>query len=144
VNPATGEVLITQSVCSSDADAGFFLYPANGGTGKRLTGENGFTFALETPRWSADGSVFVFSGRDGAQVQSLYAFSMSTQKVVQLVPGDATRSIRTGAVSADGNAIVYCVREGQADNLHVVDVSVDPPVDTAITNDGASCNPVFF
>jgi hypothetical protein len=87
---------------------------------ERLRGESGFTFALETPRWSLDGGLFVFPGRDSAQIQSLYAYSASTQKVVQLIPGDATRAIRSGAVSADGNAVVYCVREGQADNLHLV------------------------
>jgi len=121
-----------------------FLYPPGGGTPQRLAGEDPISFAIETPRWSADGSLFVFSASDRAQIRSLYAYSMSGQKVVVLVPGSDARRIWNGAVSPDGNAIVYCVREGQASNLHGLDLSVDPPVDTALTTDGGSCDPVFL
>jgi len=48
-----------------------------------------------------------------------------------------------GAAAPDLRAIVYCLREGEAYNLHLIDLSKTPATDAPLTTDGKSCHPVW-
>jgi hypothetical protein len=39
--------------------------------------------------------------------------------------------------------VVYCLGEGDASNLHLIDLTKNPATDTAITTDGKSCHPIW-
>ncbi len=122
------------------------------GTPEKLVGRDAtLDVALEPPRWTGDGSGFVFiattpvtiNGTE-AQVRSLFAFEMQARKATALVvPQQANTFVVDGAIAADASAIVYCLQEGDAQNLHLIDLSKDPATDAAITNDGKSCHPVW-
>jgi hypothetical protein len=51
--------------------------------------------------------------------------------------------VRNAAVAPNGDGIVYCLAHDDVYDLHAIDLTVDPPVDAAITDDGISCSPVF-
>lgn len=48
-----------------------------------------------------------------------------------------------GAIAPDASAIVYCLQQGETANLHLVDLTKNPPTDAPITNDGKSCHPFW-
>lgn len=154
VDPKTGKVTVIHSVCiPGQSQDGIYLYAADGsGTPEPLVLANAtIDPSLETPRWVADGSGFVFIGLATVpvndttkQVRSLYVFDMATREASPIVvPEGDDASVIDATIAPDASAIVYCLREGEAQNLHVIDLSVDPATDTAITNDGKSCHPVW-
>jgi hypothetical protein len=154
VDPKTGKITITHSVCIPGQGVdGIYLYAADGsGEPELLFGDQGTTsVVLETPRWVADGSGFVFIATTEVpvndttrNVRGLYVFDMSTRKASAIVqPEDQDAQVIDATIAPDASAIVYCLQQGDATDLHAIDLSVDPPTDTAITNDGKSCHPVW-
>ena len=155
VNPATGDVLFIHSVCVSSADEGIFLYPADGGTAPVKLVAKGYGAgqvdpSLETPSWVGDGSGFVFVGgievTRGANTEtanSLLAYDMTTGDILPLVIPEPNTRVQSGAISADGNTIVYCLSHDDVYDLHLIDLTQDPLEDVPITDDGKSCHPVF-
>lgn len=143
-NPVTGDLLLAHVVCASGVPGGYYLYPKGGGAPDYLVNEEGVSLSTESPAFSADGSVFVYAARTYSDdVQSLYAYVMSERRVVPLVLGEAGRDIVNASFAPDNVHLVYCVRQGDAYDLRLLDFSVDPPTDTALTNDGVSCDAVF-
>jgi hypothetical protein len=155
VNPATGDVLFVHSVCVNAEDEGIFLYPSAGGSEPLKLVDRGYgpgtvDPSLEKASWLADGSGFVFVGNieitRGAETDtasSLLAYDMNSGEVGVLVIPEPDTSVRNAAVAPDGAGIVYCLAQDDVYDLHVVDLTVDPPEDVAITNDGKSCSPGF-
>ena len=153
-DPKTGKVTIIHSVCIPPAQDGIYLYAADGsGTPEKLVGSDAAALdvGLEPPRWVADGSGFVFVATttvvingSNALVRGLFAFDMETRKTTPVVvPQEADTSVVDGAIAPDATAIVYCVRRGEAANLHLIDLTKTPATDAAITSDGKSCHPVW-
>ena len=155
VNPATGDVLFIHSVCVNAADEGIFLYPSTGGTEPVKLVDRGFGPGtvdplLEKASWLADGSGFVFAGNievtrgtETATANSLLFFDMTSQEIAVLVIPEPDASVRNAALAPDGSAIVYCLAHDDVYDLHAIDLTLDPPEDAAITDDGKSCNPGF-
>lgn len=155
VNPATGDVLFVHSVCVSSADEGIFLYPREGSTEPtklvaRSYGAGGVDPTLEKASWLADGSGFLFvgvievmRGNEVDTASSLLSFDMTSGEVSVLVIPEPDTDIRNAAVAPDGAGIVYCLAHDDVLDLHAIDLTVDPPEDAAITNDGKSCQPGF-
>lgn len=153
VDPKTGKVAIIHSVCVG-SPSGIYLYAPDGsGTPSMLVKSEYGTLdvTLEPPRWLADGSGFLFvatttvkiNGAD-ALVRGLFAFDMATRKASPIVlPQEADTFVTDGAIAPDGNTIVYCLRQGEAYNLHLIDLTKNPATDAALTNDGKSCHPVW-
>ncbi|HEY5956880.1 MAG TPA: hypothetical protein VIV60_10020 [Polyangiaceae bacterium] len=143
-NPVTGDLLLAHVVCIGATPGGYYLYPRGGGAPDYLVNEKGVSMSSEPPAFSADGSIFVYSARTYSDnIQSLYAYIMSERRVVPLVLGAVDRDIVNATFAPDNIHMVYCVKEGDAYDLHLVDFGVDPPTDTALTNDGVSCDAVF-
>lgn len=139
---ANGALLLVQSTCQNEADEGFFAYPATGepvkvhGTGSSNT--------VSPVGWAPDGSGFLVALSDQNSVGSLHFFTGETQNMQLLVPGTRDVSfVRGAAMTADGK-IVYCVRAGNgATDLRLLDGTVTPATDTALTTDGKSCDPRY-
>jgi hypothetical protein len=100
--------------------------------------------------WLADGSGFVFVGNieitrgtETDTANSLLAFDVTSGDIGVLVIPEPDTSVRNAAIAPDGAGIVYCLAHDDGYDLHVLDLTVDPPVDAAITNDGKSCSPGF-
>jgi Tol biopolymer transport system component len=143
-NPVTGDMLLMHVVCIGGVKGGYYLYPKQGGAPDYLVNEQGASLSSEPPAFSFDGSVFVYSARAYADnIQSLYAYVMSERKVAPLVLGAQGMDIVNAAFSPDNAHMVYCVRQGDVYNLRVIDLSLNPPTDKALTNDGVSCDAVF-
>ncbi len=143
-NPVTGDLLLEHVVCIGGQKGGYFLYPNAGGAPDFLVNDDGISLSSEPPAFSADGSVFVYTGRTYSDnIQSLYAYSMSNRTVVPLIPGSANTDIINASFSPDDRYMVYCVKAGNLYDLRVMDFSADPPTDTELTSDGVSCDPVF-
>jgi hypothetical protein len=143
-HPVTGDMLLMHVVCIPGTGGGFYLYPQAGGAPDYLVNEDGVSLSSEPPAFSFDGSVFVYTARAYADnIQSLYAYVMSERKVVPLLLGANGIDIVNAAFAPDNAHMVYCVREGDAYNLRMLDLGADPMTDTALTNDGVSCDAVF-
>jgi hypothetical protein len=155
VNPATGEVLFVHSVCVNASDEGIFLYPETG-SGKpvklvdRGFGAGAVDPVLEKASWLADGSAFVFVGTIEVTrgdvtdtANSILAYDMATGNIGTLLIPDVDTSVRNVAIAPNGDGIVYCLAHDDVYDLHVIDLTVDPPVESAITDDGISCSPSF-
>jgi hypothetical protein len=143
-NPVTGDLLLAHVVCLPEVDGGYYLYPSEGGAPDYLVNEDGVSFSSEPPAFSNDGSVFVYTARTyDDEIQSLYAYIMSERTVVPLVPGADGIDIVNASFAPDDLHLVYCVRQNEAYDLWMLDLSVDPPTDTPLTDDGVSCDPVF-
>lgn len=155
VDPSTGKVAVIHSVCvpGQGQQDGIYLHDENGGGTPELllASSNEVDLMLEQPRWGADGSGFVFialarvpDGNSTRQVRSLFVFDMKTRKATPVVvPENPDARVIDAAAAPDASAIVYCLQEGDAQNLHLIDLSGDQATDTAITNDGKSCHPVW-
>lgn len=140
VNPATGDVLLAQGFCQNAADQGLVIFKADGQAPQMFVA--GEDFPTSPVRWAADGSLFLYaSGFPGSR--SLSAYIVDQKKTVALVQPPSGSDVLSGALSRDGNAIVYCMRTGDAYDLRILDLSKDPVEDRAITTDGRSCDPVF-
>lgn len=153
VDPSTGKLLAIHSVCVQ-SQSGLYLYAPDGsGPPEQLVGSDYGTIdvSLRTPSWAADGSGFAFIGTtpvtingSSVTVQALYAFDMATRKVTPVVvPDQADVGIIDAAVAPDARGIVYCVRHGEAQDLHIIDLTKNPATDAALTTDGKSCHPVW-
>lgn len=155
VNPATGEVLFVHSVCANAADSGIFLYPSGGGSDpvklvNRGFGPGGVDPSLQKASWLADGSGFIFVGtievtRGGATdtTNAVLYYDMQKGGFSEVIIPDAGASVRNAAIAPNGDGIVYCLAHDDVYDLHVLDLNVDPPQDSPITNDGISCSPSF-
>lgn len=154
INPATGEVLLVHSVCVSSADEGIYLYPPDGGEPTKLVnkgyGPNGVDPALQKASWLGDGSAFVFVGTievdRAGQIEtanSLLYYDMETAEIGVLVIPDSGANVRNATISPDGSVIIYCLAHDGGLDLHAVDLTLDPPEEAPITNDGKSCDPSF-
>jgi len=154
VNPATGDVLLVHSSCPKADDEGIYLHPINGDDPIKLIdrgyGAGAVDPALEKASWLADGSGFIFVGnvdvQRGASTEltaSILVYDMETGKASVLMSPDADTDVRSAAVAPNGDGIVYCLAHDDVYDLHVIDLTVDPPVDSAITDDGISCSPGF-
>jgi hypothetical protein len=155
VNPATGDILLVHSVCLSSDDEGLFLYPIAGGAPAKLVdrgyGAGAVDPALEKASWLGDGSGFVFVGSievdRGDNVtetaRSLLLFDMTSGDITALVIPDPDTHVRNGAISPEGTSIVYCLDHEGGLDLHAIDLTLDPLVDSPLTNDGKSCAPGF-
>ena len=154
VNPATGDVLFVHSVCTSSANEGLFLYPKDGGEPVKLLqagyGAGNVDPALEKASWLADGSGFVYVGSIEvtrgdvtSTANALLLFNMETGESSVLVVPDANTNVRNAAIAPNGDGIVYCLAHDDVHDLHAIDLTVDPAEDSAITDDGISCSPVF-
>lgn len=142
VDPATGKVLITQAVCAQASDNAFVFFTANGQPAETVLPFGSLSPSLNQPRWAPDGSVFLFGASEGSAA-GLYAYLTDKKAASKIIDAGPNRTIESGSVAPDGSAIVYCLRDGDAKDLHVLDLTKTPPVDSALTNDGASCNPSF-
>jgi hypothetical protein len=155
VNPATGDVLFVHSVCVNRDDEGIFLYPSAGGTEPTKLVARGYGPGAVDPRlekasWLADGSGFLFVGNievmDGtetATTSALLTFDMTNGEIGQLLVAEPNASIRNATIAPDGSGIVYCLYHDDVYDLHAIDLTLDPPEDAAITDDGKSCSPGF-
>ena len=155
VDPSTGKVAILHSVCiPGQGQDGIYLHAEDGSGEPELLlarDYNSMDIVLETPRWAADGSGFVFiaasqvpDGNTTRMARGLYVFDMAERKAIPIViPEDPDARVIDGTAAPDVSALVYCLQQGEATNLHLIDLSVDPPTDTQITNDGTSCHPVW-
>lgn len=154
VDPSTGKVIILHSVCiPGQGKDGIYLYAPDGSGDPEplLISDNTLDVSLEPPRWVADGSGFSFIGVTQATIngssttiRGLYAFDMATRKAIPLVQPQAKDAyVFDAAPAPDASGVVYCLKEGEATNLHYVDLTKDPPTDAAITSDGKSCHPVW-
>lgn len=140
----SGDMLIEHNICIGSEPAGYFLYPKAGGAPDYLVNTDGVSFSSETPAYSPDGSIFVYSARSYEDdVQSLYAYVVAERRVVKLIPGSAGVDVMGAAFAPDNAHLVYCQRTGTARDLYVADLGVDPATVTQLTDDGASCDPVF-
>ena len=143
-NPVTGDLLLEHAVCIGSQKGGYFLYPNAGGGPDFLVNDTGISISGEPPAFSADGSLFVFTARAYSDnVQSLYAYIMRDRTVVPLIAGSPGTDIVNASFSPDDRYMVYCIRTDNAYDLRVVDFGLDPPVDSALTSDGISCDAVF-
>lgn len=150
IEPKTGSVLAVHSVCAGAKD-GLYLYPPTGGTPQALLVEGDIRPSLETASWAADGSGFVFVGVQSITVggqsrtsRGLFAYDMAAKAASPLVlPEDPDTTVDTAALAPDASVIVYCLRRGDARDLHVIDLAATPATDAALTTDGKSCNPTF-
>jgi Tol biopolymer transport system component len=143
-NPATGDLLIEHVVCMSGTGSGFYLYPNAGGAPAYLVNEQGGSISSEPPAFSHDGSLFAYTARANSDgIQSLYAYFMKEGTVAPIVMGASGVDIVNATFAPDNAHLVYCVKQGDAYNLRLVDFGVDPPTDAALTDDGVSCDAVF-
>jgi hypothetical protein len=143
-NPVTGDLLLEHAVCIGAGKVGFYSYPSGGGAPDYLVNDQGMSLSSEPPAFSADGSVFVYSGTTYSDnIMSLYAYIVSERRVVTLIPGGVGIDILNATFSPDNTHMVYCVKQGDAYDLRLVDFGVDPPTDSPLTNDGISCDAVF-
>lgn len=150
-NPATGELLFIHSVCiPGQSEDGLYLYPAAGGNAPtRLVGRatDGIDVYLATPSWLPDGSGFVFLGSTEATswTPAIIAYDMAKLHATPLFAPPSGSHFRSVAISPDGSKIVYCLADDttNARDLHVIDLAPATPTDTALTNDGKSCDPSF-
>ena len=152
VDPKTGKVAVLHSVCAG-SQAGIYLYAPDGsGTPEPLVVDsNALSTSLEAPRWVGDGSVFVFIGVTPVTVngstrngQGLFAFDMASRTPsAVVVPEEPDTSVVDATIAPDGRALVYCLRKGDAQDLHLIDLTKTPATDTAITKDGKSCHAVW-
>lgn len=155
VDPSTGRVAIIHSVCvpGQGQQDGIYLYDeSGGGTPELLIGrDSGLDVALEAPRWVADGSGFVFvavaevpDGNTTRSVRGLFVFDMEKREATPVVlPEGPDARVVDATIAPDASAIVYCLEEGDARNLHLIDLSGAQATDAALTNDGTSCHPVW-
>jgi len=145
-NPVTGEFLFLHGVCLSGQREGIFLYSKDGaGSPTKLVAGDVYTIMTKEV-WFSDGSGFLFSGavRQTDSKQSLFAYEMATGNISSVVEVPKESWVESMAITPDQSKIVYCLsHDNNADDLHLVDLTVTPPTDTAITNDGKSCNPSF-
>ncbi|MBX3203566.1 MAG: hypothetical protein KF764_00795 [Labilithrix sp.] len=146
VDPSTGKVAVLHSVCiPGQGQDGIHLYAEDGsGTPELLVRSDAtLNVMLEPPRWLPDGSGFLFIAVSN-NVRGLFAFDMASRKASPIVVPEAADSrVTDGTIAPDGGSIVYCLREGEASNLHLIDLTKDPATDAAITTDGKSCHPVW-
>jgi hypothetical protein len=155
VNPATGDVLFVHSVCLRSDDEGLFLYPRDGGSEPIKVVDEGFGEgevdpALEKASWVGDGSGFIFvgsiqvaRGASTEQAKSLLAYDAASGEIQVLVIPDAGAAVQNATIAPDASVIVYCLAHDDVYDLHAIDLSLDPPEDAAITDDGKSCDPGF-
>lgn len=153
VDPKTGKLAVIHSICVGGSQDGIYLYAPDGsGTPEKLVGSDAaLDVTLETPRWTSDGSGFVFIGTttvmiSGAStvVRGLFVFDMTTRKASPVVlPQTLDTLVVDATIAPDARAVVYCLRKGEADDLHAIDLTTDPPTDAPITSDGKSCHPVW-
>lgn len=143
-NPATGDLLLAHVVCLPEVDSGYYLYPSNGGAPDYIINEEGGDLSTEPPAFSHDGSVLAYTARTFADgVQSLYAYILGERTVVPLVLGAEGIDIVNASIAPDDLHLVYCVRQGDAYNLRLLDLTTEPATDVALTDDGMSCDPEF-
>jgi Tol biopolymer transport system component len=152
VDPKTGKIAIIHSVCAGSKD-GIYLYAADGSGAPEalVTSDGPVNVSLEPPRWIGDGTGFLFIGTttimvngSNAVARGLFAFDMQTRKSSPLVvPQDPDARVVDASVAPDGRGIVYCLQQGEAQNLHLIDLTKDSATDAAITNDGKSCHAVW-
>lgn len=139
---ANGGLVLVHSTCQNAADEGFFAYPATGAPAKVFGPEN--ATVVSPVSWAPDGSGFLVALRNVNGVGSLHFFDGETGTAPMLVQG--TRNVayvRSATMLADGK-IVYCVQSGTgATDLRLLDGTVTPPTDTALTTDGKSCDPRY-
>jgi hypothetical protein len=155
VNPVTGDVLFVHSVCIGSQNEGIFLYPKEGSTQPlKLVGRGfgaGFVDpSLETASWLGDGSGFIFvasvevtRGNTTAQASSLFLYEMESGDITPIVVPDEGSYVRSATIAPDGSSIVYCLQTDDANDLRLIDLTKNPAPDTALTNDGRSCDPAF-
>jgi hypothetical protein len=155
VNPVTGEVLLVHSVCVNAADEGIFLYPKAGSNKPIKLVDRGYGAgavdpALEKASWLADGSAFIFvatievtRGDVTDTANSIFGYDVATGEIATLLVPDAGTNVRNAAIAPNADGIVYCLAHDDVYDLHVIDLTVAPPVDSAITDDGVSCSPSF-
>lgn len=143
-NPATGDLLLAHVVCLPEVDSGYYLYPSNGGAPDYIVNEVGGDLSTEPPAFSHDGAVLAYTARSYAdEVQSLYAYILGERTVVPLVLGAEGIDIVNASIAPDDLHLVYCVRQGDAYDLRLLDLTTEPATDTALTDDGVSCDPEF-
>jgi len=147
VDPSTGKVAIIHSVCvPGQGQDGIYLHAEDGSGEPELLvrSDAAVDVMLVTPRWVADGSGFLFVALANHSVRGLYVFDAASRETAPVVvPSGADSRVIDGAMAPDGSGIVYCLQEGEASNLHLIDLTEDPATDAAITTDGKSCHPVW-
>lgn len=153
-NPVTGEFLFIHSVCipGQGDGSGVYLYPEAGSENPELLVPSGrvegkVDVYLYQPQWFPDGTGFLFLG-GAAETDwepGLLAYELDTGTVSLLSPAPEGMSFYGLAISPDASKLVYCLRndEDGAEDLHLLDLAEDEPVDIALTNDGKSCSPSF-
>lgn len=152
-NPITGEFLLIHSVCvpGQSQGPGFYLYPPNGGTDPTLLVassrvEGGVDVSLERAAWLPDGSGFLFLGgiADTEWRTSLLLYNGTDNAIIPIVFAPPDGYIDAVTLNGDATKIVYCARDADGnEDLRLLDLRPESPVDTAITTDGKSCDPSF-
>ena len=71
------------------------------------------------------------------------AYDTNAGAATPLLVPPAGSYLRGVAVAPDGTKIVYCLETGDRRDLHLVDATVSPATDVALTTDGVSCQPSF-
>jgi Tol biopolymer transport system component len=155
VDPSTGKLAVIHNVCvpGQGQESGIYLYDEDGGGTPELllARSNAVDVQPDPLRWAADGSGFVFvalttvpAGDTTRTARGLFVFDMKTRTATPVVvPENPDARVVDATVAPDVSAIVYCLEEGDAQNLHLIDLSGAEATDAAITNDGKSCHPVW-
>lgn len=146
-----GSVLLSiRSVCIDGAHDGFVAFdvpPAGEPEMIVPTTEAIFT----TPRWLPDGTGIVYAGRidddsDGDGAFDVYGnaivlVDLATGDRYALLPPTPEVYIWDFTLSPAGDRVVVCINQNDAQDLLLLDYSVDPPTSRWLTDDGASCKP---
>jgi Tol biopolymer transport system component len=146
-----GTVLLSiRGVCIDAAHEGFVAFdvpPAGEPEMIVPTSEALFT----TPRWLPDGAGIVYAARidydsDGDGAFDIYGnaiilLDLATGDQYALLPPAPEVYVWEITLSPAGDRVVACVSQDDAQNLLLLDYSVDPPETRWLTDDGISCRP---
>lgn len=152
VDPVTGKLAVSHSVCIDNAASGIWLHTV-GGAAEHIVDTSVVDPDLEQVSWAKDGSGFLFVaqsnrtiGGSSQRVRGLFLYDGASKQVYDIaIPTDPNQHVRDATLAPDTSAAVYCMTTTRNDttsyDLHLVDLTANPFTDTQITNDGKSCNP---
>lgn len=143
--PTTGEIVAIHSICLDNASAGIWLYPAAGGDSpKQLVSASVTSPYLGTPSIIFDGSGFLFIGTPAGGNNTLYLYDFASATITPIIaPKAPNTGVSWATVNPDATAVVYVLRQDTSYDLHLIDLTVKPATDTALTTDGISKSPVW-
>lgn len=149
-SPDGSVLLAVRSVCIEGANegvVGFDVPPA--GEPQMIVPRPEAIFTA--PRWLPDGAGIVYAARidydsDGDGVFDVYGdaivlLDVATGDQYAMLPPTPEVYIWDFTLSPTGDRVVACVFQDDAQDLLLLDFSVDPPASRWLTDDGSSCKP---